>query len=156
MDTTPNSIALTFLARIDVDVADPSDLGVVAGEHRRIVSIIGGTVDGPGLSGRVLPGGADFQRLRIDGTQELDARYGLELEDGTRLYVENQALRAGDPEVMARLARGERVDPSLVYFRSTPRVHAPAGPWEWLNRRILLATGERTPDRVQLDVYLVE
>ena len=148
--------ALTLLARIDVDVTAPVDLGVTGGQHRRIVPIVGGTVAGPVLRGVVLPGGADFQVLHADGTQELDARYGLETEDGHRLFVENRAIRAGAPADMARLARGERVDPALVYFRSSPRISAPPGPWEWLNSRVFVATGERLPTLVRLRVFVVE
>jgi hypothetical protein len=153
-DTPPP--ALTLLARIDVDVAAPIDLGVTDGQHRRIIPIVGGTVSGPALSGVVLPGGADVQILHSDGRQELDARYGLETEDGHRLYVENRAIRAGAPADMARLARGETVDPALVYFRSSPRISAPPGPWEWLNSRVFVATGERMPTLVRLRVFVVE
>lgn len=147
---------LTFFARIDVDVAEPHDLGHVAGRHRRIVQILGGSIAGPSVDGRVLGGGADFQVLREDGSQDLDARYGLELSDGTRLYVENHAVRSGSPDVMAQLTRGEPVDPSLVYFRAAPTIHAPEGPWSWLNSRIFVATGERAPARVRLDVFVVD
>ena len=147
---------LSFFARIEVDVDTPLDLGRVAGHHRRIVSILGGTVRGPEVDGRVLNGGADFQVLNDDGSQDLDARYGIELSDGTRLYVENHAIRSGSPDVMARLSRGELVDPSEVYFRSSPRIYAPKGRWAWLNTRAFVASGERAPAQVRLDLFTLD
>lgn len=57
---------------------------------------------------------------------------------------------------MQRLARGEEVGPSRVYFRSSPRISAPPGPWEWLDSCVLVATGERKPTLVRLRVYVVE
>ena len=40
---------------------------------------------------------------------ELDARYTLETDAGDLVYVQNRALRSGPAELMAQLARGERV-----------------------------------------------
>lgn len=147
---------LTFFARIDVEVAVPIDLGVVAGEHRRIVPILGGTVTGPDVSGIVLPGGADYQVLHESGRQELEAKYAIELEDGTRLSVNNLGIRSGSAEDLAAIARGERVDPARIYFRSQPRIFAGAGSWEWVNDRLFVASGQRMPESVRLDVFTVE
>lgn len=74
------------LANLVVEVGAP----IEAGASRRIVPILGGTVEGARLSGRVLPGGADFQLFRPDGVTELEARYVLECHDGAKVYVENR------------------------------------------------------------------
>jgi hypothetical protein len=153
---TPQAPSLTFLARLEVEVGDPVDLGVVAGEHRRIVPILGGTARGPELEAHVLPGGIDSQVLHADGRQVLRATYGLETTDGDRLFVENRGLRSGTPANLDRLARGEMVDPSLIYFRSHPRITAPAGRWEWMNTRLLVGTGERLPAAVRLNVFVID
>lgn len=147
---------LTFLARIDVEVAAPLDLGAGDGPHRRIVPILGGTVRGPGLNGRVLPGGADFQILRSATVSELEAKYAIETDDGDRVYVENFGLRSGSPDDIARITRGEPVDPTRIYFRSSPRMSATGPRWSWLASRILVARGERKPDSVGLDVFIVD
>ncbi len=124
--------------------------------QRRTVAITGGEVLGPRLTGRVLPGGADFQIVRHDeGVAELDARYTLELNDGTRIYVVNHAIRQAAPEVAERLMRGEAVDPSLVYFRCSPRFEAPVGPWRWLTSSVFVGTGQRRADAVELAFFRV-
>jgi hypothetical protein len=86
---------------------------------------------------------------------ELTARYVLALDDGTQLYVVNRALRRASPAVTQQLLRGEVVDPSLVYFRCTPRFEAPPGPWRWLMEHVFVGTGIRRPDCVEMDFYRV-
>lgn len=156
MTATPHAPTLSFLFRLEVEVAEPVDLGVVAGEHRRIVPILAGTVRGPEIAGTVLEGGADFQVLHSDGRQVLEARYGIVTADGVRMYVENRGLRAGSAADLGRLAQGESVDPALIYFRSQPQIFAPAGPWEWLNARMFVGVGERAPAGVRLDVFVID
>ena len=102
-----------------------------------------------------MPGGADWQYVRGDGVVELVARYSIRTDDGTEIAVTNRGLRRAPPEVMERMARGEAVDPALVYFRTVPTFEAPAGAYEWLNRSVFVATAARLPDKVQIRVFEV-
>ena len=52
---------LRFAFAVKVKVGPIQDFGVTAAGHRRVIDILGGEVDGPGLSGSILPGGADWQ-----------------------------------------------------------------------------------------------
>ncbi|WP_261608551.1 DUF3237 domain-containing protein [Paenarthrobacter aurescens] len=146
---------LSFLATLSVNVDPPVDVGVTPEGHRRIIPIVGGTVAGPGFNGRVLPAGADFQLLRSAEMTELDARYAVELEGGEVVYVHNPALRFGAAEDIARLNRGEDVDPALIYFRCTPRFSTAAPGLAWLNHVIAVGTGRRRPGLVEIDVFTV-
>lgn len=150
-----NPPTLELLAHLTVEVGEPIEVGATAGGLRRVIPITGGTVYGPTLSGRVLAGGADYQQVRPEGVAELDARYVLQLDDGTRVFVVNRALRRASPEVTARLLRGEPVDPALVYFRCSPRFEAPAGRWRWLMDSIFVGTGVRRPYHVEMRFYRV-
>lgn len=76
----------------DVDIAERRDLGASGGGHRYIIDILGGSVAGPLLRGKVLPGGADRQWLRPDGVKALDALYEMQTDDGAVLTVHNQVL----------------------------------------------------------------
>jgi hypothetical protein len=147
---------LELVARLTVKVGAPIEIGGTGAGLRRVIPIVGGEVRGPLLRGRVLPAGADYQLVRSDETvAELAARYVLELEDGTRVFVANDALRRAAPDVTARLVRGEPVDPALVYFRCAPRFEAPAGPWRWLAESLFVGTGIRRPDCVDMAFYRV-
>ena len=123
--------------------------------ERRVIGITGGVVRGARLSGRILPGGADWQILRDDGTAVLEARYAIETPEGALVYVRNYGYRHGPDEVFIRIARGEEVDPARYYFRSAPVFETAAPEHAWLNRTIVVCSALRTRDRVILDFYAV-
>jgi len=45
--------------------------------------------------------------------------------------------------VIAALARGERVDPSTYYFRTTPRFETSYPKYTFLNRLLAVSSGDR-------------
>ena len=137
-------------------MATPQELGETPQGRRRIIGITGGRFSGERLSGRVLPGGADWQLVRADGVADLDARYTLETEDGALIYVRNRGYRHGPAAVLTKLSKGENVDPSLYYMRTTPRFETGDARYAWLNRMVCVATGARRPAAVELDVYEIK
>lgn len=150
--TPPLSLAM----RLRVLIGAPQELGMVDGVRKRVIPITGGSVDGPRLTGKVLPGGADWQSIRADGTADILARYSLQADDGAIISVVNPGYRHGPAPVLARIAAGEVVDPSLYYFRTTPRFEvAGDGPHAWLGRTIFLCTAARFKDHVALDIFAV-
>lgn len=151
----PQPPALEYVGTLSVLITEPIDVGRTPEGHRRIIPITGGTATGPRLSGRVLAGGADFQTLHSPELTQLEARYAIEAEDGAVISVDNAALRSGSPEAMARLVRGEDVDPSEIYFRCAVRLRASAAGWDWVNRTLFVGSGERYPDRVVIHLFAV-
>ena len=141
--------------QIRADLAAINDLGRTPYGQRRIIDILGGTVEGARLNGRILPGGADWQIIRNDGATDIQARYTIETEAGARILVSSDGLRHGPAEVLDRLARGEHVDPSLYYFRTAMRFETSDPSADWLNRILAVARGQRQARSVQLDVYEV-
>jgi hypothetical protein len=146
---------LEFAFAAYVSVGTPLEAGPIVSGRRRIIPITGGHVAGPRLSATVLPGGADWQIVLPDGTAQLVARYTLQAPDGTLISVVNRGVRRGPPDVLARLAAGEAVDPSHYYFRATPCFEVAPGPHGWLARSVFVATGERRPDQVIIRVFEV-
>jgi hypothetical protein len=147
--------SLRFLYTSKVEVDSPLLVCHSTYGERRIVAIKGGAFHGPRLSGRVLPGGADWQIIRYDGVTELEARYTLKTHDDTLIYVYNKGLRRGSKEVMERIASGDKVDPSEYYFRATPIFETGAPEYTWLNALVAVATGERRLREVIITVYEV-
>jgi hypothetical protein len=141
---------------ISAELEQIMSLGATPYGERRIIGIVGGTVRGQKLQGRVLPGGADWQIIRADGAADIQARYTIETDAGARILVNSEGLRHGPPDVLAALARGENVDPSLYYFRTVMRFETSDPAVDWLNRILALARGQREALAVRLDVYEVE
>ena len=142
---------LEHIADLVAWVAPPT---VISGS-RRVIGITGGEVRGPKIRGKVLPGGADFQVIRPDSTTELEARYILQTDSGKLIFVVNTGYRHGPPEAMERLQRGEMVDPTLIYFRCTPRFETDAPEYQWLTKHVFVGTAARHPDRVEIAFYQV-
>jgi hypothetical protein len=149
-------LRLESLLKADITLAAPQELGEGPHGRRRIINITGGTFRGERLSGKVLPGGADWQVIRGDGVADLDARYTLETSDGALIYVRNHGYRHGPPEVLKKLAAGEDVDPALYYMRTAPLFETGDSRYAWLNRLICVGTGARKKSSVHLEIFEVK
>jgi hypothetical protein len=140
---------------IRAELAGILKLGATPYGERRIINILGGTVEGPRLNGRILPGGADWQIVRADGVVDLRARYTVETDAGGQILVNSEGYRHGPPDVMAALARDETVDPARYYFRAFMRFETSDPAASWLNRILAIARGSRANRAVLLDVFEV-
>ena len=147
---------LEHVCDLAVTIAAPVEVGPTPAGLRRMIPITGGTVTGPRLNGKVLAGGADFQLILGGGTQaHLDARYVIELDDGSRVFVQNTALRVASLENSQRIMNGQPVNPEEIYFRCQPKMEATTPAWAWLSESQFIGTGRRAPDGVYLSFYRV-
>jgi hypothetical protein len=144
-----------FLCTLSARVAPPREIGETPRGHRRFFAVAGGTFEGPRLRGEVLPEGGDWLLVRPDGVIELDVRATLRTDDGALIYVRNTGLRRASPEVQARLARGEAVDPADYYFRVAPVFDTAAPRYACLNSILAVGIGERLPDGVRYAIFEV-
>lgn len=147
---------LAYVFSVRATLAPPFEVGEIDSGRRRFIPITGGEVYGPRVKGKVLPGGGDWQTILPGGLARIEARYLLEADDGTVIEVVNPGVRTASPEVTERLARGEKVDPTLYYFRTTPSFQARGEGYAWLRRSVFVARGIRNPDSVVIDYYVVE
>jgi uncharacterized protein DUF3237 len=148
---------LTMVYRLEAILAQPLELGDTAQGHRRIVPLTGGTFNGPQLGGELLPGAsADWQIVLPDGTALGDIRYTLQTDGGDLLYVRSRSVRHGRPEVLARLGRGEDVDPGEYTFRASTQIETAAPALDWLNKGVFISVGGRQPGGVIYETYLVD
>jgi hypothetical protein len=152
--TTPLPLNTDFLFRIEIEVepgpAYPTPLG-----ERRLGLVRRGHFHGPVANGVVLPGGADWMTHGTDGATRLDVRAMLRAEDGQVIGIAYTGIRAGAPEVLAKLAAGEAVDPAAYYMRTAIRFETGPGPLEYLNRVLAVAIGQRPPQGPIYDVYAI-
>jgi hypothetical protein len=142
------------ILHVHADLGEIVDAGTTPYGGRRTIEILGGRVTGR-VNGRLLTGGADWQIIRSDGVTDVQARYVIETDEGHRILVTSNGLRHGPADVLAAIARGDKVDPSTYYFRTVMRFEASTPSLDWLNRLVALAKGERERLVVKLDVYEV-
>ena len=122
---------LRFVFEARVDIGPGEHVGNGDGDELDFTPITGGTVDGPGLCGTIVPGGGDWAVRRGPTVWELDARYLIRAADGALIDIVNRGYFRATAEVMERVDAGDEVDASEVYFRTSPvfRTDTPAHRW---------------------------
>jgi hypothetical protein len=148
---------LRLLARFTVELTSALwDLGPTTGAgRRRIVPITGGGFTGPAFNGEILDVGADWQVVTDDGLTTIDTRYLLRTDDEALVSLRTHGYRHGPPEVMARLAAGDHVDPADYYFRIQLAFETASPEYGWLARAVAVGSALRLPDAVVYDAYLI-
>ena len=112
---------------------------------RRVGLVQGGSFEGERLSGEVVSGN-DWQSVRGDSCIKLDVRLVLRTTDGALIVMTYQCLRAGPPDVIDKLDKGEEVDPATYYFRMSPMFETSAPKYDWMKRIIAIGAGYRRAD----------
>ena len=122
-----------FVFEERVTLAPATVLGDAPTGRRQYIPITGGTIAGPRLNGRVIPGGWDYQNRLASGCFSMTADYFLEADDGTVIHILNESFNCASGPGAPR-----------SFFR--PRFEAPIGSaYEWMNSGTFVATLE--PDR---------
>lgn len=156
MSSTPLPMpTLTYFCTLSVTPGTPLTVGAFHGGTRRAIPIVGGSVSGPGISGRILGTGADWQTLFDNGTAELDARYAFELDDGALIEMRDMGFRHATPDILSRIAAGEDVPVDAYYMRTAARLTTGHPKYDWINHTLFVGRGARRPDGVQIDLYTI-
>ena len=142
-----------FVMRLDVRPLQI--IGDASGAYRRVGVVPGGAFEGERLSGKVLDGGADWQHVRSDGRVTLDVRLVLKTADDALIGMTYRGLRQGSPDVIARVEKGEAVDPAEYYFRIAPFFETAAPPYAWLNNVVAIGIGHRGADGPVYSIFEV-
>ena len=143
------------LFTLTLELGPIHNIGMTPNGHRRIVEVKSGRFDGEEFSGIVLPGGGDWITMRPDEVVQLDVRLTLKTDDGHLVYMTYRGMRHGPPWVMEKVNKGEKVDPTQYYFRTTPLFETASEKYGFLNRIITVATGRREPSGPIYDVFQI-
>jgi hypothetical protein len=136
-----------------LDVRPLLIVGATPGAHRRVAVVPGGSFAGERLSGEVLDGGSDWQTVRSDGSTALNVRLVLKTKDDALIGTTYQGVRHGPPDVIARIEKGEVVDPTSYYFRINPLFETAAAKYDWINRVVAVDVGHRFADGPVYSVF---
>ncbi len=147
-------ITTEFLFEMALDVPVLA-LGETPYGERRVARFEGGNFEGPKLRGIVMPGGGGWMLLRRDDVLDIEVRIVLRTDDAQMIYMHWKGFRHGRKEIIDSLNRGDAVDPSSYYFRTTPYFETSSEQYSWLNRICSVATGSRVGDRRGFNVYQV-
>ncbi len=133
-----------------------------SGAGRGAVYVDRGTIEGPRLTGTVVPNsGGDWALFRPDGVLATDARYMLRADDGTLILLHNRGYLWGrKPDVMPRIRAwifegGPPVAHAEYYLRAFPTFEVESGKHDWLMRHVIVGVGERQGDGNLIRYYVL-
>lgn len=129
-----------FIFEALVECGAPQQIGRTPAGNSSMVPILGGTVDGPQIKGRVLGGGADWPLQRHDKVQTIEANYAIQTHDGIIIRINNRGMVMMDEESIARIAQSQGAPPPKLNVRTVIAFVAPEGPYDWLNKAVFVGT----------------
>ncbi len=139
-----------FLCEMRIQLGEPIDCGDTGYGRRTAHMVTSGTVTGPRVRGRILPGsGGDWAHTRPDGSASLDVRICLRTDDGATIQATalgRMAPGAGDSGYALDFDKAD--DPAgaaRYYFRTSYLFHTGDPRYAWLNN-IVTAVRGRTGD----------
>ncbi|WP_204101414.1 DUF3237 domain-containing protein [Occallatibacter savannae] len=126
----PKAPQLRFTFEEQVTLAADIPVGETPMGKRNIVPITGGTFEGSGLHGKIMPGGWDWQLTHPSGCFDLHADYMIQTNDGVIIHVINQGMVCPN-------SAGKRDG-----LFTTPTFEAPKGKYDWLDGGVYVGTVE--------------
>ncbi|MGR3526308.1 MAG: DUF3237 family protein [Paracoccaceae bacterium] len=140
---SPGQPGLRRLCAIRADIGSPTEFTTTQGHGRALFPILGGQAVAADWSATILPGGADVARRLEDGAYEVEARYILQLDDGTPVMVMNAGRMVPQPD-------------GSYHGRTRATLEVPDGPHRALGNMVLFGTafsGADDPDHVYIELW---
>lgn len=156
------TIETEFMFEMQGRLAQPIEIGQGPEGIRTILPIAEGTVKGPALAGKVMPmTGADWARVRPDGTLALDVRLAIEAENGDLIFMTYGGRISADTDAGMEAALDfAKPDPStgenLYYFRTNPVFETASETYSWLNRIVAIGSGRTGAGGVTYQIYKIK
>ncbi len=113
---------------------------VVVSPSLMIFNVLDAEIDSPRIKAKCLSPSGDWVQVQPNGNWKLDVRLLMEADDGSPIYIHYNGVLRMNPDLAARLGRGEALAGDEVYFRSTPYFQTPSPKYDWLNG--ILAVGK--------------
>jgi hypothetical protein len=115
----------------------------------------GGTVDGPKLTGELLPGGGDWLLVGTDGVGRVDVRATIRTHDGALIHYEARGILRIPADGLDRLTAGEVLSFDETYVRTTPRFETADRRYAWLSEVVAVGYNILSPNHIDYRIYRV-
>jgi hypothetical protein len=89
---------------------------------------------------------SDWQNVRSGGSTTLDVRLVLKTRDDDLIGMTYRGVRHGPADAIARLEKGEVIDPASYYFRIAAFFETGSSRYAWLNNVVAIGIGHRLAD----------
>lgn len=140
---------------LDVDSASSLPIGMTTKGRRTIAPIKGGHFDGAKLSGKVLPGGADWVILRNDGVMKIDVRLCLKTDHGAHIYLSYEGQFVAEAEALKALASGAKLEPESYNLTVVAKLETGDESLGWLEDAIVVGAGKQSGFNPTYDFFVI-
>lgn len=138
-----DALPVAFLFHLDVAVVEVTPVEPGPQGNRLIMGAGEGSVEGPALRGRVVPGpGSEWATVRPDGSLKSDVRLLLESHDGARILMTYNGIGVPD-------------DTGAMQIRTAPYFETGDPRYAWLHNVQAVGLGGPGGRGVEYDVYRV-
>jgi hypothetical protein len=152
--TAPTVPTLEPILRMTLHTGDAVAIGETPAGTEEVISVSGGSVEGPGLSGVIAAGGIDVRTTRSDSSVTYVVDVVAQFDSGP-VRLQGRGFRFGSAEVLTALAEGRTVDPAQFYFRGTLDISTAVRELSYLNRALVVTSGAQDVTTVTLEAFLV-
>ena len=118
-----------WLATLRGTISEPTPIG----GNMLVFNVDEAELEGPKISAVVVPPSGDWIRVMTNGNWKLDVRLMFETTDGAHILCTYTGTLKADAGVSERIANGESIPGTEMYFRSTPYFETSDSRYEWLN-----------------------
>ncbi len=139
--------------QLKVELGPTEHMGKSSDGVRINYPIIGGTFEGKGMKGTIVPGGADFAIEREDGAIMVSALYRIKTDDGQIIIIQNDGIWRANEDGKTRMAKGLEPLPSQVYAKTMPVFHTQPGKYSWLSDYMFFGTIDTQDYGVLITIY---
>lgn len=115
----------------------------------------GGRIEGPELSGDLLPGGGDWLLVGDDAIGRVDVRATIRTDDDALIHYTAGGVIRIPADGLQRLAAGERLPFEETYVRTTPKFETAHKRYTWLNELVVVGHNELSKDHIDYRMYRV-
>jgi len=135
---------LDHLAEVEAYVTAPIPVGPSIQGTRLIFPVVGGTVQGPRINGKIQAFGADWGLIRPDNCFELDVRIVIETDDGAFIHTHYPGIVDMTQAQADQFRAGDL--PTGLSLYTIPRVETSHENYQWLTRVQIVGRGSVAPD----------
>jgi hypothetical protein len=135
---------LDHLAEVEAFVTAPFPVGPSSWGTRLVFPVVGGTVKGAKLNGKVQSFGADWGIIRPDDCFELDVRIVVETDDGAFIHTHYLGIVDMTKEQADQFRAGNLPQGLTLY--TTPRFETSHEKYQWLPRIQAVGRGGVEPE----------
>ncbi|REE07375.1 uncharacterized protein DUF3237 [Paraburkholderia sp. BL27I4N3] len=136
---------LDFVFESHVNLGEFKLYGTYNAHKRGVMHLLGGTFEGPGIRGKILPSDRDWPTYYGNGVRSTDVQYVYVTDDGVPLFVTVDGYRYDKKEMTGPMLEAENVKPAPNMLRIFVRIHAPDDSrYSWMNYNLFVGVAGKS------------